>query len=271
MWGAAGYGTGTMTFTPEGGMAMQADLDWSMVAAGLRSDLLTPRASHGLALALVSDVLWAQTDSARVEAVGTGSSLAASESEAARLGLGLEGRWAVSLEEGGSFAPRVEAGVRHDGGDAGSGVGVELGGGVAWEIPQLGLSLDLAGRTLLAHESDGRRERGFSLALRQETGGQLEGGLDALLAPETFDGGFGVETPSRWAAEAAYGIPAFGGRFTASPTVGVGLSEGAQDYSLGWRLAPAASLSGFSLGIKATRRQSDDTAPAHGIELGARW
>ena len=290
LWGAAGYGAGTMTLTPEGGTATQADLDWSMVAAGLRGELLAPRGASGLTLALVSDALWAQTDSARVEAVGSGSSLAGSESEVTRLRLGLEGRWAVSLEAGGSVAPRVEAGVRHDGGDAGSGVGVELGGGVTWEVPRLGLSLDLAGRTLLAHESDGRRERGLSatvgydarpgserglsLTLRQETGGRAEGGLDALLAPEPLDGGLGAaEVPSRWTAEAAYGLPVFGGRLTASPTVGVGLSGPAHDYSLGWRLAPAASPSGFSVGVKATRRQSDDTAPAHGIELkvGARW
>ena len=290
LWGAAGYGAGTMTLTPEGGTATQADLDWSMVAAGLRGELLAPRGASGLTLALVSDALWAQTDSARVEAVGSGSSLAGSESEVTRLRLGLEGRWAVSLEAGGSVAPRVEAGVRHDGGDAGSGVGVELGGGVTWEVPRLGLSLDLAGRTLLAHESDGRRERGLSatvgydarpgserglsLTLRQETGGRAEGGLDALLAPESLDGGLGAaEVPSRWTAEAAYGLPVFGGRLTASPTIGVGLSGPAHDYSLGWRLAPAANPSGFSVGIKATRQQSDDTAPAHGIELelGARW
>ena len=290
LWGAAGYGAGTMTLTPEGGTATQADLDWSMVAAGLRGELLAPRGAPGLTLALVSDALWAQTDSARVEAVGSGSSLAGSESEVTRLRLGLEGRWAVSLEAGGSVAPRVEAGVRHDGGDAGSGVGVELGGGVTWEVPRLGLSLDLAGRTLLAHEADGRRERGLSatvgydarpgserglsLTLRQETGGRAEGGLDALFAPEPLDGGLGAaEVPSRWTAEAAYGLPVFGGRLTASPTVGVGLSGPAHDYSLGWRLAPAANPSGFSVGIKATRQQSDDTAPAHGIELelGARW
>ena len=290
LWGAAGYGAGTMTLTPEGGTATQADLDWSMVAAGLRGELLAPRGASGLTLALVSDALWAQTDSARVEAVGSGSSLAGSESEVTRLRLGLEGRWAVSLEAGGSVAPRVEAGVRHDGGDAGSGVGVELGGGVTWEVPRLGLSLDLAGRTLLAHESDGRRERGLSatvgydarpgserglsLTLRQETGGRSEGGLDALFAPEPLDGGLGAaEVPSRWTAEAAYGLPVFGGRLTASPTVGVGLSGPAHDYSLGWRLAPAASPSDLSLGVKATRRQSDDMAPAHGIELevGARW
>ena len=189
-----------------------------------------------------------------------------------------------------SLAPRLEAGGRHDGGDVGSGLGVELGGGVTWAVPRLGLSLDVAGRTLLVHESAGRRERdfsvtvdydarpgsarGLSLSVRRETGGRSEGGLDALFASERLDGGLGAaEIPSRWAAEAAYGLPVFGGRFTASPTVGVDLSGGAREDSLGWRLAPAANSSDVSVGIKATRRQSDDTTPAHGIklEVRARW
>ena len=293
LWGAAGIGSGTMTLAPEDAMVTEADLDWRMAAAGLRGDLSTPRGGQGLTLALVSDLLWTQTDSARVARSG----LAASESEATRLRLGLEGHWSVPLEAGGSIAPRVEVGVRRDGGDAGEGLGIELGGGMAWAVPRIGFSLDLAGRTLLAHESDGRREHGFSatvgydprpestrglsLSVRQETGGRAEGGLDALLASGPLDGGHGghgslgagaAGLPSRWAAEAAYGLAVFGG-FTASPTVGVGLSGSVQDYSFGWRLAPAADPLALSLGVKATRRHSDGTVPVHGIgfEFGARW
>ena len=184
----------------------------------------------------------------------------------------------------------LEAGGRHDGGDVGSGLGVELGGGVTWTVPRLGLSLDVAGRTLFVHESEGRREHdisvtvdydarpgsahGLSLSVRQETGGQSEGGLDALFASGPLDERTAGEAEGGWSAEAAYGVPVFGGRFTASPTVGVGFIGTSRDYSLGWRLAPVANPSAVSLGVKATRRQSDDdTAPVHSIELefGARW
>ncbi len=286
LWGAAGHGTGTMTLTPEGGTAMKADLDWSMMAAGLRGDLLAPQAARGPALALVSDALWSRTGSARV--VATGGTLAASESEVTRLRLGLEGRWSVPLEDGGGFTPRAEAGIRHDGGDAGRGLGVELGGGVAWEAPRLGLSLDLSGRTLLAHRSDGRRERGFSaalgydadpgsgrglsLGLRRETGGRSGDGLDALFAAEPLHGRAAGEAADRWSAQAAYGLPAFGGRLTAGPALGLGFARGSRDYSLGWRLVLEAGAAGLSFGVEAKRRERGGAAPGHGVglELGRR-
>ncbi len=287
LWGAAGHGTGTMTLTPEGGTAMKADLDWSMMAAGLRGDLLAPQAARGPALALVSDALWSRTGSARV--VATGGTLAASESEVTRLRLGLEGRWSVPLEDGGGFTPRAEAGIRHDGGDAGRGLGVELGGGVAWEAPRLGLSLDLSGRTLLAHRSDGRRERGFSaalgydadpgsgrglsLGLRRETGGRSGGGLDALFAAEPLHGRAAGEAADRWSAQAAYGLPAFGGRLTAGPSVGARFERGSRDYSLGWRLVPEAGAPELSLRAEATLMERGGAETGHGLrlELGVRW
>ncbi len=151
---------------------------------------------------------------------------------------------------------------------------------------------DLSGRTLVAHGSDDLEDRGFaaslafdpdpatkrgpSLTLAQDWGGQAKGGLDALFTPETLDrrGGSGAAT-ARWRAEAAYGFPAFSGRFTGSPHMGLGLATGARDYSLGWRLTPAASANvpDLSFGIRATRRESDAAAPEHalGLEINARW
>ena len=186
--------------------------------------------------------------------------------------------------------PKLEVGARHDGGDAETGFGVELGGGIAWTDPGLGLSLDLSGRTLLAHGDDDLKDRGFSaalaydpapatqrgasLSLRQDFGGRAQGGLDALFAPDPLEDRTGSEATSRWALEAAYGLPAFGGRWTGSPHMGFGLATGARDYSLGWRLAPeAANAPDLSFGVKATRRESDTQAAEHtfGVELTARW
>ena len=140
-------------------------------------------------------------------------------------------------------------GVRHDGGDAETGSGLEMGGGLAWVDPGIGLKLDISGRTLIAHGDDDLKDRGFAaalawdpapatgrglaLGLRQEFGGRAEGGLDAMVTPATFDERTGSETTSRWSLEAAYGFPAFGGWFTGGPHVGLDLATGARDYSLG--------------------------------------
>ena len=285
LWGAAGYGTGEVTLKTAMGGSYRADTSWSMAAAGLRGDLLeAPAEGSGPALAVTSDALWTRTSSEKTD------QLAASESDATRLRLGLEGSYRMALEGGGHLTPKLEIGARHDGGDAETGFGVELGGGVAWVDPGLGLSLDVSGRTLIAHGNDDLKDRGYaaalafdpdpatrrgaSLSLRQEFGGQANGGLDALFQPATLEDRTGSEATSRWAMEAAYGFPAFGGRWTGSPHVGLGLATGARDYSLGWRLTPeAASAPDLSFGLKATRRESDTAQAEHtvGFEATARW
>ncbi|MCY3828296.1 MAG: autotransporter outer membrane beta-barrel domain-containing protein, partial [Rhodospirillaceae bacterium] len=288
LWGAAGYGTGEVKLTTGMGQALKADIDWTMAAAGLRGDLLPPPSEgSGPALALTSDALWARTASEKT------AELAAGESDVTRLRLGLEGSWRVAMEGGGSIVPKLTLGARHDGGDAETGFGVELGGGLAWNDPGLGLTLDIEGRTLIAHGNDDLKDRGYaaslafdpdpatrrgpSFSLRQDWGGQATGGLDALFAPNPLEKRTGSgEATSRWQAEAAWGFPAFGDRFTGSPHVGLGLATGTRDWTLGWRLTPAAANANapdLSLGLKATRRESDTAEPEHsvGFEITARW
>ena len=182
--------------------------------------------------------------------------------------------------------------MRHDGGDAETGFGVELGTGLAWADPALGLTFDLSARTLLTHDAEGRGDRGvaaqfafdpdgasargLSLGLTQDWGGQAAGGLDALFADAPLEDRTGSGSnmaESRWVAEAAYGLPVFGGRFTGSPHIGLGLATGARDYTLGWRLTPTIDAPDLSFGVRALRRESDLTAPEHavGFEATARW
>ena len=291
LWGALGYGEGEVTLATAMGGRYRADTTWRMAAAGLRGDLLeAPAQGSGPALALTSDALWARTASEKTR------DLAASASDVTRLRLGLEGSWRMVLDDGApgaapgaSLVPKLEVGARHDGGDAETGFGIELGGGLAWVHPALGLTLDVSGRTLIAHEDDDLEDRGFaaalgfdprpesergpSFSLRQDFGGQAQGGLDALFQSAPLDERSGSEATSRWTAEAAYGLPAFGGRYTASPHAGLGLATDARDYTLGWRWTPAENAHPLSFGLKATRRESDGAAPEHvvGFEASARW
>ena len=285
LWGAAGYGSGEVALKTAMGGRYEADTTWTMAAAGLRGALLeAPTEGSGPALALTSDALWARTSSDKTR------DLAASDSDVSRLRLGLEGSYRLALADGGSLTPKLELGARHDGGDAETGFGVEVGGGIAWSAPALGLILDVSGRTLLAHENGDLEDRGFSaalgfdpdpatqrgpsLSLRQDFGGRASGGLDALFTPAPLEDRTGSEATSRWTMEAAYGLPAFGGRFTGSPHVGLGLATDTRDYSLGWRLTPeGASAPDLSLGVKATLREGDTHAPVHtlGFEATMRW
>ena len=288
LWGAAGHGTGEVTLKPEVGGSLTSDITWTMASAGLRGDVIAPpETGGGPALAATSDALWARTSSDRTH------ELAASDSDVTRLRLGLEGSWRIATEGGGHLTPKLEIGARQDGSDAETGAGLELGGGLAWVDPALGLSLDLSGRTLVAHGSDDLEDRGFaaaftwdpdpatergpSLTLNQDWGGQATGGLDALFRADPLeDRTGGSAATARWQAEAAWGFPAFSGRFTGSPHVGLGLATGARDYSVGWRLTPVRSTGqapDLSFGVRATRRESEWAPLQHtvGFEVIARW
>ncbi len=291
VWGAVGRGTGALTLTPEGEGSIEADLDWSMVSAGLRGGLFGA-AGHGPAVTLVSDVLWSRTGSGRVEAGEEHSSLASSEADTSRLRLGLEGSWALTLGNVGAVTPKLEAGVRHDDGDAGQGFGVEVGGGLAWTLPALGVTLDVSGRTLVTHEDDGQEAhgfsaalnfdpsvastRGFTLNLRQDIGGPSSGGVQALFASEfpgvgntgMGGGSMGVSADSRWTLETAYGLAAYDDRFTLSPTFGLAASDTSVDFHLGWQLMPELSEDALNLSLtfKVTRRELLNVGTVNSID-----
>ena len=273
LWGVAGYGEGTLTLTPEGQAPIRTDLDLMMAAAGLRGELVRAPESGGFELAVTSDAMGVQTSTASAEG------LAAAEAEVTRLRLGLEGSRPFSFEGGASLTPSVEIGARHDGGDAETEFGVDLGGGLAWSDPRRGLSAELRGRGLLNHDADGFRERGFSgslsfdptpgtdrglaLSLSQTVGAQASGGVDALLGRGTLaglavdDDGQGGLAQRRFDLKLGYGLPAIGDRFTSTPELGFGKSREHRDYRLGWRLNLAqAGASALEFRLEAARREA---------------
>ena len=324
LWGAAGHGAGLMRLNPGasreiGGAfnpginpafnraaapgaempiaatpvatvpereSLQADIGWSMASLGLRSEVFA-LAGGGPRLALVSDALWTRTTSGRTGGMMSGAA------DVSRLRLGVESSWTLNLGLG-SIQPKLEAGLRHDGGDAETGFGLELGGGLAWQMPELGLSLDVQGRTLLLHEAEGRDDIGFSaslswdpgpesklgpkFSLRQDFGGHPSGGLQSLFSDNPINDrmgmGMSMAPESRWTAEAGWSVASFAKRFLISPTVGYGFSGIGRDYSLGWALEPLSDKApDLSIGLRLNRRESGIMPPEHalGIELRASW
>ncbi len=298
VWGAAGYGAGTLTLTPDGKSTYEADMDLAMAAAGLRGTVVEAPPEGGPELAVKTDAMAVRTSSEATED-SAGGKLAAATADVTRLRLGLEGTWR-GLEIGtGTLVPRLEIGVRHDGGDAETGFGLDLGGGLAWSDPGTGLRAEVSGRGLLTHESAGFRERGIagsfgwdptpgsdrgpSLTLSQTMGVSARGGADALLGRTTLaglaanDNGDELER-RRLELRLGYGFGAFGDRFTATPEAGFGMSAGHRDYSLAWRFVRdrrGGDIGSLEFSLEARRRESanDDAEPEHGVGLRmtARW
>ena len=293
VWGLAGYGEGTLTLTPEGEAPIRTDLDLVMAAAGLRGVLLQAPTAGGFELAVKTDAMGVRTSTAKARG------LEAAEADVTRLRLGLEGSRPFRFEGGASLTPNVEIGARHDGGDAETGFGVDIGGGLAWSDPQRGLSAEIRGRALLSHAADGFRERGLSgslswdptpgtarglsFSMSQTLGAQAAGGVNALLergalAELAANDNADEFERRRLELKLGYGFGAFGDRFTSVPEAGFGMSEGLRDYSLGWRLVRdrrGGDIGSLEFALEARRQESanDNTRPEDsvGVKITVRW
>ncbi len=290
-WSVAGTGSGRLTLDLDGDAAARhgADLSMTLAAAGVRGEVVTAAGAGGFSLALKADAYWVRTESERVSVPGVGN-LAAARADASRLRAVLDGSRAFTLGGGGTLTPSVELGVRHDGGEGGSGTGMEVGAGVGWADPSRGLDVALRVHGLAAHAGEGHREWGVSGWLRVVPGAAGRG-LSMSLTPSWGAAPGGSErlwrmpeasrlaandnaAPSgRLDAEVGYGMAVLGGRFTGTPNLGFGVSDTAREYRMGWRLASVAS--GFELSLDATRRETPegDGPPEHGVMLGGtvRW
>ena len=278
LWGMAGYGSGSLQLRLADQDAMDTDLAMTMGALGIRGSLLEPsRQEGGMQLTVRSDVLWLRMDSAAT------TGLAATEADVSRLRLVLEGSRPVVLASGGLLIPTLEVGLRHDGGDADKGSGVEVGGSLRY-ASAWGLSIEASVRGLLAHEASDYQEWGASGALRFDPGRQGLG-LTASIAPTWGSAASGVDrlwgqpqasglavdnalaaaAAGRLDAELGYGLVALQGRGLLTPYARMALSEGSeQAWHLGARLALAASL---NVSLEASRRQREGDAAAHELAL----
>ena len=278
LWGMVGYGSGSLQLKLAEQGALDTGLSLTMGAVGIRGRLLEPSQTQGgLQLALRSDVLWVQMDTAAT------AGMVATEAEVSRLRLVLEGSRPVVLAEGGSLIPSLEVGLRHDGGDAETGSGLEVGGRLSY-TSAWGLSIEASVRGLLAHEASDYQEWGASGALRFDPG-QEGRGLTVSIVPTwgsaasgvsrlwgqpdaaglAVDNALAAATGGRLDAELGYGLAALQGRGLLTPYVRAALGEDdSQAWHLGARLALASSL---NLSLEASRRAREGEAAAHEVAL----
>ena len=289
VWGVTGYGKGALTLTPGAGTALESGLSMAMAAGGLRGELADSVVA-GFGLAFKADALWVGTATDGVE--GPGGNLAATSAAVTRYRTALEASRGYRFQRGLSLQPSLEVGLRRDGGDAETGAGVDIAGGLIVSDALTGLSADVRVRMLLVHQDQEFRDRGVSLSfgynptpltpfgfmakLTPSWGGQATSGAQALWGQETM-AGVAVGGPAaggRLEAELGYGMPV-GGRWVGMPSFGIGTSGHGRDYRLGYGLTVAQDgAMHFELGIDANRRESPSQGTAeHGVlgRLTARW
>ena len=289
VWGFAGYGTGSLTLTQAPGTDREATytpgITMRMGAIGARGEVLSPGEPGGLAIALKSDAFWVRTKSDAVS--GSDGNLAGAEADASRVRLAVEG--SRSFETGsGALTPALEIGVRHDGGDAETGTGIEAGASLRYAGE--GFSIEGSVRTLVAHEETGYEEWGASGAVRIDPGASGRGlslsivpswgaassttdRLWSLSEPGSLGPGGDVEAGGRLETEVGYGFGLARGPGVLTPYVGLSLGDGdgrAWRAGARWAIAPQATLA-----LEATRAETahDAGSSEHGVMLRGqlRW
>jgi len=245
-WGLAGLGAGELALVERsaaGSNRYTAELTMMLGAVGARGTLLPAPVGGGLALALGTDAFWVRTESGATEG------MKGARADATRLRLVLDARHAFALGAG-ALTPSLELGARHDGGDAETGTGIEVGGGLRYAVS--GMTAEVRGRGLLAIETGSFREWGASGSLRIEPGADGRG-LSLTVAPAVGAASSGTErlwsavdarapapgttfaAEARLDAEVGYGLAVPAGLGTATPYAGVGLADGERALRAGAR------------------------------------
>ena len=299
-WGVAGYGEGRLKLERPAEPAIRTDMDLWMAAAGMRGTILdadsgSGTSGEGLTLTGKSDALIVGTSTDAVSDPIMGN-LAAAEAKVTRLRLALEGSIPTGLTGGSMLTPGFEIGVRHDGGDAETGFGTDIGASLVWTDPNRGLSLELRGRGLLTHDAKGFRDqgvsgsfgwdpdpssdRGWSFGLSQMMGASATGGVDALLSPDASQV-FGMSNTAGSVDESGlesrrlemglgYGYQVLGGRYTLIPELAVGLTDTGREFRQGWSLIRTGQGSGsFEVNLEFHRSETEggETRPENGIGI----
>ena len=298
VWGLVGYGDGDLTLIEHRDdhrttdVVTKTGLEMRMGAIGARGEIVSPAESNaGLSLALKSDAFWVRMESDAVAA----PNLEASKGDARRIRLAMEASRAFEVGDEAALTPSVDVGLRHDGGDAETGTGLEVGGSVRYS--RRGITVAGAVRTLVAHADSGYEEWGASGLFRIDPGASGRG-LSLTVAPVWGAGPGGVtdlwslasprslgttapSDPSRTSGAVArlsgalgYGIGLGGTRGVATPYAGLSMEGGGRRTwrtGVQWNAAPAATL-----GLEGSRGEGsrDRTrGPANAVTLHAalRW
>ncbi len=284
-WASLGIGYGEMTFSPTGGRSLKTNIDWLMMGGGTSGALGSSDRWGGAHLRWNTDMLLTQTRSK-----GT-ADLASDSGVTTRLRFGIESRWAHRFASGGQLSPYLELGHRYDGGDAETGSGLEMGGGLDWSDPMRGLQIGLEGRTMVLHEDknlkdwgvafnfvydrDPQSKRGLRAVLSHDFGGTASGGVAALLDSELFPGATRSDGSVGWSAEMAYGLGRIDGMVGSPYTRLRGDGSGFERMRVGYRIEPSALFAAdMTVDLWAEPEMGadqDNGAATAGIELRRPW
>ena len=281
VWGMLGAGWGDAELKDEAGR-VETGLTMRMAAGGLRQEMATWR---GIDLALKIDAFLIELEAKAAEG------LPKTAGDANRLRLRLEGRMQRTISPVSQLTPSLEIGGRWDGGDAETGLGVEVGGGLAYSHTTLGLAVEARGRLLVAHREETLDEWGGSLTVKLDPGQARVGpwatfapgwGVEASRVDRIWDGAEVLRSdrsadetrglsPDRLDLVVGYGLATRGGTRLLTPYAELSMARSrARSYTLGTRLEAGNRM---DLSVEGRRSVRTGRAGEYGVMLygGLQW
>ena len=256
LWGTVGFGQGELEITNEGQDPVFSDVELRTVGVGVDYQLPGSGIFRLKSSALLSEL-----------EVEGGDGIAALEVSTSLLRMALEGSHKQKLSGGAYMEPSFEAGARYDGGDGKTGVGAELGVGLRYANPAVGLTLESNARTLVGRDDykewgvsgrillqAGNHGRGLSFSM-SPVYGNINSSTQALwddgLRDET--NGTARDNSMRMESRLGYGLSAPGGHGLLTPYAEMTSGDSTRRYRLGmsWELG---SL--FDLNLVGERSES---------------
>ncbi len=241
--------------------ALETELDAALVALGLTGTLTGSTTGR---LGYEVDAFWATAD------METGTDLGVR-----RVRAGVEG----SLRLGAGMEPYLETALRQDGGDAETGLGIELGGGMRWSASQL--RAEVGGRTLVLHTDEGLREWGLMGSVEYGTPGGL--GPSMRVRPlwgNVYGGDLWREAPlhtmgvgsadQRVEMELGYGAPIQ--KSIGQSIVGMTVDPSGRAYRVGYNVRMRQGLQ-VSVATTARTMEANEAPPSYGLSarMDLKW
>ena len=242
VWGTGGFGRGSLRLQGDSLASSSSDLSMALGSVGMSGDIVSAGSSGGFGLSWQTDAMLLRSSLASSDALSAVSAMVH------RLRLSLESSYILRMGKRASLAPKVQLGVRQDGGDAEQGMGMDVAGGLGFIHSGWGLRAQVDMHGLVVHEDSDFEEWGVSGMILFDRSPSSElgmswrlipswgsassstGGMRALWSRETVSGlaGFrrtgGDDHSLRLDSRFDYGFSAFGEHGVASPYASVSVS-----------------------------------------------
>ena len=272
IWGTLGIASGELRVTDDAAGSSQASrATLASGTVGINGRLLT---YGGTSLRLKGEWALGQLDVANAAALLRGADV-----NLQRLRVAAEIEHEEVVPYVGVLAPWAELGVRHEGGDGGTGSSLELGGGLHFRNIEQGWNAEAFGRWVLAQDDALPEEQGFGLRFRyspeapnfgpwislSQTWGEPASGVQQLWNDGLSDLAARDPLAGRLDLEVGYGFATLRERGALTPFGALSMgSDGARSYRVGSRLVLGSM--GY-LSLEAERREYASTPTHHAVML----